>query len=89
MEGWKLRMSLLVVEKLDNADQFILGRDFVNNFDVMIDLNNGLIRIKNPETKYAKRPLNRIITNENKIPVFFRQKSKITAQAGSRSPGRQ
>ena len=34
-----------MVESLDELDQFILGRDFVRNFDVMIDLNNGLIRI--------------------------------------------
>ena len=44
-------MNFLVVENLDNADQFILGRDFVRNFDVMIDLNNGLIRIRNPDRK--------------------------------------
>ena len=41
-------MSILVEENLDDADQFILGRDFVRNFDVMIDLNNGLERIRNP-----------------------------------------
>ena len=39
-------MSFLVVENLDDADQFILGRDFVRNFDVMIDLNNGLIKTR-------------------------------------------
>ena len=45
--GRDLWMSFLVVENLDDADQFILGRDFVRNFDVMVDLNNGLIRIRN------------------------------------------
>ena len=39
-----LWMSFMVVVSLDDSDQFILGRDFVRNFDVMIDLNNGLIR---------------------------------------------
>ena len=63
-------MSLLVVENLDDSDQFILGRDFVRNFDVMIDLNTGLIKIRNPDQKYAKRPINRIITDENKVPIF-------------------
>ena len=48
MGGRDLWMSFLVVENLDDADQLILGRDFVRNFDVMIDLNNGLIRIRNP-----------------------------------------
>ena len=64
-------MSFLVVENLDDSDQFILGRDFVRNFDVMIDLHNGLIRIRNPDRKYVKKPTNRIITDENKVPIFL------------------
>ena len=74
MGGRDLWMSFLVVENLDDADQFILGRDFVRNFDVMIDLNNGLIRIRNPDRKYVKRPINRIITDEKKVPVFWIEK---------------
>ena len=70
MGGRDLWMSFLVVENLDDADQFILGRDFVRNFDVMIDLNNGLIRIRNPDRKYVKKPINRIIADENKDPFF-------------------
>ena len=77
MGGRNLWMSFLVVENLDDADQFILGRDFVRNFDVMIDLNNGLIRIRNPDRKYVKRPINRIITDENKVPVFLDRKVKL------------
>ena len=77
MGGRNLWMSFLVVEHLDDADQFILGRDFVRNFDVMIDLNNGLIRIRNPDRKYVKRPINRIITDENKVPVFLDRKVKL------------
>ena len=63
-------MSFLMVQNLDDADQFILGRDFVRNFDVMIDLNNGLIRIRNPDWKYVKKPINRIITVKNKDQFF-------------------
>ena len=77
MGGRDLWMSFLVVENLDDADQFILGRDFVRNFDVMIDLNNGLIRIRKPDRKYVKRPINRIITAENKVPVFLDRKVKL------------
>ena len=77
MGGRNLWMSFLVVENLDDADQFILGRDFVRNFDVMIDLNNGLIRIRNPDRKYVKKPINRIITDENKVPVFLDRKVKL------------
>ena len=36
MGGRNLRMSFLVVENLDDSDQFILGRNFIRNFDVMI-----------------------------------------------------
>ena len=77
MGGRDLWMSFLVVENLDDADQFILGRDFVRNFDVMIDLMNGLIRIRNADRKYDKRPINRIITDENKVPIFLDRKVKL------------
>ena len=36
MGGRDLWMSFLVKENLDDADQFILGRDFVRNFDVRL-----------------------------------------------------
>ena len=36
-------MSFLVVQNFDESDQFILGPDFVRNFDATIDLNDGLI----------------------------------------------
>ena len=62
--GRHLWMSFLVVENLDESDQFILGRDFVRNFDVTADLNHGLIRIKDPERKYEKKPLNMILINQ-------------------------
>ena len=70
-------MIFLVVENLDDADQFILGRDFVRNLDVMIDLNNGLIRIRNPDRKYVKKPINRIITDKNKVQIFLNRKVKL------------
>ena len=66
-----LWMSFIVVENLDTSDQIILGRDFVRIFDVMIDLKNGLMRIRNPDSKYVKQPVNRKITDENKVPFFF------------------
>ena len=77
MGGRDLWMSFLVVKNLDDADQFILGRYFVRNFDVMIDLNKGLIRIRNPDRKYVKRPINRTITDENKVPMFLDRKVKL------------
>ena len=70
--GRDLWMSFLVVENLDDSDQFILGRDFVRNFDMMIDLNNSLIKIRNPDRKYVKKTINRILTDENQVPIVFR-----------------
>ena len=70
--GRHLWMSFLVVENLDESDQFILGRDFLRNFDVTIDLDDGLIRIKDPERKYEKKPLNKILINQAKqIEIFW------------------
>ena len=77
MGGRDLWMSFLAVENLDDADQIILGRDFVRNFDVMIDLNNGLIRIRNPNWKYVKKQINRIIIDKNKVPIFLDRKVKL------------
>ena len=40
--GRHLWMSFLVVENLDESDQFILGKELDGNFDVTINLNEGL-----------------------------------------------
>ena len=75
--GRHIWMSFLVVENLDESEQFILGRDFVRNFDVTIDLNDRLIRIKDPERKYEKKPLNKILINQPKLPIFLDRKVKL------------
>ena len=74
-----LWMSFLVVENLDESDQFILGRDFIRNFDVTIDLNNAMFRIRNPDRRYAIKPVNLIIANENKAPVFLSRSVRLKA----------
>ena len=63
-------MSFLVVENLDDADQFILYRYFVWNFDAMIDLEHGLIRIRNPDRKYVKKLSNRIKHMKTRCQFF-------------------
>ena len=70
--GRPLWMSFLVVDNLDESDQFILGRDFVRNFDVTIDLNGGLKKSKDPEKKYEKKAILKILINQAKVPIFFR-----------------
>ena len=70
-------MSFLVVENLDESDQFILERDFLRNFDVTIDLNDELIGIKDPERKYEKKPINKILTDQTKVPIFLDRKFRL------------
>ena len=49
-----LWMSFLVVENLDEADQFILCGDFIRNFDLTTDLNNAMFRkeVRNETIKF-------------------------------------
>ena len=75
--GRHLWMSFLVAENLDESDHIILGRDFVRNFDVTIDLSDGLIRTKDPERKYQKKPLNKILINQAKAPIFLDRKVRL------------
>ena len=74
-----LWVIFLVVRNLDKSDQFILGRDFIRNFDVTIDLNNAMFRIPNPEMKYVIKPVSLIMANENKAPVFLSRRVKLKA----------
>ena len=72
-------MSFLVVENLDESDQFILCRDFIKNLDVTIDLNNVMFRIRNPDRKYVIKPVNLRMANENKVPVFLSRGVRLKA----------
>ena len=74
-----LWMSFLVVENLDESDQFTLDRDSVRNFDVTIDLNKAMFRIRNPERTYVIKPVNLIMANENKAPVFLTRRVRLKA----------
>ena len=75
--GRHLWMSFLVIENLDESDQFTLRRDFVRNFDVTIDLNDGLIRIKDAERKYEKKPIKKTLINQAKWPIFLDRKVRL------------
>ena len=55
LEERNLWMSFLVVENLDESEQFILGSDFIRNFDVTIDLSNAMFRVRNPDRKYVTK----------------------------------
>ena len=44
---------------------------------MIIDLNNGLIGIRNPDRKSGKKPIIRIITDENKVPILLDRKVKL------------
>ena len=73
--------EFLVVENLDESDQSILGRDFIRNFDVTIDLNNdnAMFRIRNLDRKSVIKPVNLIMANENKAPVFLSRRVRLKA----------
>ena len=68
-----------MVEILDESDQFILGRDFIRNFDITIDLNNAMFRIRSPERNYVFILVNLIMANENKAPVFLSRRTRLKA----------
>ena len=74
-----LWMSFLGVENLDDSDQFILGKDFIRNFDVTIDLNNAMFRIQNPDAKYVIKPVNLIMANKKKAPVILSRRVRLKA----------
>ena len=40
-------------------------------------MNKCLIKIRNPDRNYVKKPVNRIITDENKVPIFLDRKVKL------------
>ena len=68
-----------MVENLDESDQFILSRDFIRTFDVTMDLNNAMFRIRNPERKYVIKPVNLIMANENKAPIYLKRRVRLKA----------
>ena len=59
------------------SDQFTLGRNFVRNFDVTIDINDGLIRLKDPERKYEKKSIKKLLINKAKVPTFLDRKVDV------------
>ena len=68
-----------MVENLDESDYFILGRYFIRNFDVTIDLNDAIFRFRNPEKKYAIKLVKLKMANENKTPVFLNRRVRLNA----------
>ena len=72
-------MCFLVVDNLDESDQFILGRVYLRNFDGTIDLTNAMFTIRNPERKYVIKPVNLIMANENKAAVFWSRRVRPKA----------
>ena len=68
-----------MVKNLDESDQFILGRDFIRNFDLTIDLSNAIFRIRNAERKYVIQPVFLKMTNESKAPVFLSRRVRLKA----------
>ena len=74
-----LWMSFLLLENLDDSYKFILDRVFIKSFDLTIDLNTAMLRIRNPEMKYVVKPVNLIMTNGSKAPVFLSRRVRLKA----------
>ena len=68
-----------MVENLDGSDKIYLGKDFIRNFDITIDIKNAMFRIRYPERKYVIKPLNLIMANENKFPLFLNRRVRLKA----------
>ena len=56
-----------------------LTNSFIRNFDVTIDLKNAMFKIRNPDRRYAIKPVNLIIAKENKAPVFLSRRVRLKA----------
>ena len=75
----KVGGTQFVLESLDESDQFFLGRVFIRNFDVTIDLNNAMFRLRNLEKKCVIKPVSLITANENEALVFLRRRIRLKA----------
>ena len=73
-----------MVENLDESDQIFLGIDFIRNFDVTNDFNNAMFRIWNPEKMYEDKPVNLIMANENKAPIFLSRRVRLKANEAAK-----
>ena len=79
-----LWMSFLMMENLDKSDQINLDRDFIGNFGVTTDRNKVMLRIRNLERKYVIKPINLIMANENKAPVFLSRRFRLKANEAAK-----
>ena len=61
-------MSFLVVGNSDEQNPFFLGRDFMRNADITINLK--MIRIWSPDRSYLMKAVNLIITKKCKASAF-------------------
>ena len=59
-----------------NLTNLFWAEDFIRNFDVTIDQNNAMFRIRNPDRRYAIKPVNLIMASENKAPVFLSRRGE-------------
>ena len=69
----------MVVKKLEELDQFNLSTHSIRNFNVLINLNNPIVRTRKAERKYVTKPVNLIMTQERKFPVFLSRRLRLKA----------
>ena len=67
-------MNFLKQENLDDSGQFILARDFFRSF--VVTIYNKIVLTR----KYVERQINRIKTDQNKVPIFLDRKVKVQSR---------
>ena len=63
----KVEMRFFIIENL-GADEIILGRDFLKDYDVSVDVPNNKITIRNPNRTYV---INTIHQTNKRLPIHI------------------
>ena len=74
----EIDMRFFIVENL-GADEIILGRDFLKDYDVLVDVPNNKIEIRNPNKTYAIKTIHRI---NRQLPIYVGKSTKDTLIEG-------
>ena len=79
VDGISIYTRTYVTTDDDQMGQIYLGEEELKvrriGHDAMME--QDAVHIRNPDRKYVKRPINRIITDEKKVPIFLDRKIKL------------
>ena len=75
MAGYDLLENFVVVDFL-GSDEFILGRSFIRAYGVLIDLNEKVLTVRNPERVVSTREES-IQDVSKRVPVYVDETLKV------------